>query len=591
MHLHRLTISALFAFCLLSVVQSPVKGAEKQVPELLPASTVIYAEIKEPAKLWDVVLNHPIGKQVLELDDVKKELAKPGVKGIKQGITFVEQQIGMNWQQGLSTVTGGGIYVAIDAETEGLAVFVKSKDKKTLEKLKEIFLQAARDEAKKKEKPDPIQSKEYRGVTAYQAGEVLFATIDQWLIMVNKKELGESILNAYLDGSRTTLTNQPQFMQARKKMSNNPTAWTYLDIKTLRDSGVAKKLYQEKTDNPLGELLLGGFLGGLQKTPYLTSSLFIEAEKLKISVEMPHQADWVKEARQYYFGKEKQGVAQKRLVPKDSIFTLSTHRDLSQYWLNSSDLFVDRIDAGFAKANATLSTLFSGKDFGEEILGSMGSDVQIVVSRQKFDETQPIPAIKLPAFALIFKLKDADNIRDDMRRTFQSLLGFINVVGGQEQGSPQLDIETEKSKEMQLVISKYIPPRGKEKAKQVKIHYNFSPTFAFLKDKMILSSTTPLARELAALIKNRVNNKQRVNNANLNTDMALDIPTLMKVVHDNRNHLIVQNMLKEGKERKEAEKEFDLIEKIATWFKSSSLQLITEKERLKIDFQIDLTKK
>jgi len=591
MRLQRISVAILWAGCLVAALQSYTLAEEKQAVNLLPDSTVIYGEITQPAKLWSVILEHPLRDQVLELDAIKQRLAGPEMADMKKGVAFIEQQIGMSWQKGLSTVTKGGIYFAVDSKTQGVALLIKADDQKTLEKLRDIYINIARNDAEKKGKPDPVTEADYRELHAYKIGKATFTTIDNWLIIANKNTLGESIADAYLDGSETTLATNSRFQAARKSAADQPTAWIYFDVETLRNAGVAKKLYQDKTDNPIAEILLGGLLGGLQKTPYVTTSLTVVADQIELSLQMPHQTEWVKEARQYYFGKEKQGTVPQQLTPKEHIFSINTYRDFSGMWLNSADLFVDRIDAKFAQANTVLTTLFSGKDFGEEILGAVGPKVQLVASRQQFAENAPTPAIKLPAFAAVFTLKDSANMRDDMRRTFQSLLGFLNVVGAQEDDRPQLDIEVEKTEGMQLLISKFIPPKGEEHAKNMKIHYNFSPSFAFVKDRMILSSTTPLARELASLVKlEKPQQTTRVSERKLNTEMSLHVPQLLDVVADNRNQLIVQNMLKEGKKREEVEQEFKLATKIASWFKSSSLQVITQPESLQLQFRITLVK-
>ena len=125
-------------------------------------------------------------------------------------------------------------------------------------------------------------------------------------------------------------------------------------------------------------------------------------------------------------------------------------------WLRAGDLFNEQMNDELAKADSGLTTLFGGKDFGEDILG--GS--------RKFRSSSPSnslprdsrPAIKLPAFGLVADLKDPAKMQPELRRTFQSVVGFLNIVGAMN-GQPQLDLDMEKTDAAQFVTSSYIPIR------------------------------------------------------------------------------------------------------------------------------------
>ena len=125
-------------------------------------------------------------------------------------------------------------------------------------------------------------------------------------------------------------------------------------------------------------------------------------------------------------------------------------------WRRAGDLFNEQTNEELAKADSGLTTLFGGKDFGEDILGALRPETQVVVARQVFAAGQSTPAIKLPAFGLVAELKDPAKMQPELRRTFQSLIGFLNVVGAMN-GQPQLDLDMEKSDAAQFVTASYLP--------------------------------------------------------------------------------------------------------------------------------------
>ena len=47
-------------------------------------------------------------------------------------------------------------------------------------------------------------------------------------------------------------------------------------------------------------------------------------------------------------------------------------------------------------------------------------------------------------------------MQPELRRTFQSLIGFLNIVGAMN-GQPQLDLDMEKSEAAQFVTASYLP--------------------------------------------------------------------------------------------------------------------------------------
>lgn len=577
--------SLLLTLILAFVSQSLAFADEELATDYLPKTSVIYAELTEPSKIVDVILEHPLKERLLNLEPVKKAFSGKEMRELNAGLGYIETQIGISWQKGLKKLLEGGVTFAVDAKTQGVIILIKADDEQTVEDGVQLFIDIARHEASEKGKPDPIEEIDYRGISAYKVGKGIMAHHENWILLSNNKETAKWTADAMLDGSDETLSKNDRYLKAKKSVPANQSAWVYFDIESLRNGGVAKALYKEKVDNPVVEMVVGGILGALQKTDFATAFAKVEPTTIKASIGMPLPNDSIEEKRKYFFGENADGVAPSLIQSDSTMFTLSAYRDLSMMWLMSSDLFIDRIDAGFAKANATLTTLFSGKDFGEEILGSLGPQVQLIVDRQTFDGTSPVPAIKLPSFALIFNLKNPDEMRDDMRRTLQSLLGFLNVVGAQEENRPQLDIETEKKDGKQIIRSQFITPRGEENTKNAMIHYNFSPTFTFQGKHMILSSTNQLAENLSK----QIDTADPKSNSKLNTQMALEVSHLVSTLRDNRNHLVAQTMLKEGKEKDVAELEFDLMTTLASWVENIDAKLNTSEEKIQLDFNLEIS--
>lgn len=559
-------------------------ASAKSAAELFPATTWFYAEMARPQQVLDVVLDHPLRPKVEALDGIRQAYERKEYLEFRAVVALVEAQTGMPWRKLVETISGDGIYLSVEGPSGGVAVLVKSADQAKLEMLLETLLKLARDDARQKGNADPIPSVEYRGIRAHRVDETRIATLGPWLLLVNQSDLGKQIVDAYLDGNPKSLANSEHFLTARSTAANPAALWAFANLSALREAGVGKSLFQGRADNPGAELLAGGLLSTLQKAPYATAEAQLTNQQLQLLVSMPHDHSWVAETRHYFFGADGKGAAPATLVIRDLLFSLGTYRDVSQMWLRAADLFDEQTNEGLAQADSNLTTLFSGKDFGEDILGAVRPEIQIVATRQSFAET-PAPAIKLPAFAIVFRLKDPQAMQPEMRRLFQSLIGFFNVAGAMN-GQPQLDQDIERDGNKQIVSAKFIPQADEKDSKQAKINFNFSPSIGFMNDWFVVSSTRQLAREVVDAVEKTV--AQASTQAVKNTAARIDLPVLRSVLNDNRDQLVAQNMLEEGHSKAEADAAIGVLLSIADWFRNASLDLDVAQKRVDMKLEINL---
>jgi hypothetical protein len=345
-------------------------------------------------------------------------------------------------------------------------------------------------------------------------------------------------------------------------------------------------LFEALTDNQLAEIIHGGILSTLKQTPYVTVDLMVTDQQVRLSASAPHDRGWAGDLREHYFGPQGMGAAPPRLTANEVILSIGAYRDISAMWLRAGDLLDEQANEKLAKADSDLSTLFSGKDFGEDILGAFGPEVWLVVVRQEFDEDQPAPAIKLPALGLVAHLKDPAKTKPELRRTFQNLIGFFNVVGAMN-GQPQLELDMEKSSSLELVTASHLPDPDADDQRQLRINYNFSPSIAFAESRVAIATTKELAQTLAVADAARepAGEADRV----VNTDAVLYFEALGDVFADNREQLIAQNMLEEGHSREEAEKAIGVLLELVDWFDQLELQLDTTPSELRASLGLNLT--
>ncbi len=520
--------------------------------ELLPSTVIALAEIHAPSEVVKTVMEYPMRQRLMDLPAYEKFTDSKEFKRLQMGIRAFEGSMKEPWPAALQSLTASGVTIALDAQHDGgVALLVKSSDAESLERFRDFLLGLQLLGGKS------AQQGQYRDFTAYSlAGNLKMVLLDNWFVLTNKPALGKSIIDQYLDRKPQSLATNPSFMEAsnQRNAASKPAAWAFVDIEAIRQAGIAKDLFQERVGNFFGELALGGILANLRHTPFATLALEIEPTQLQLKISSPHARQW-EPPREYYFGDGQMATAPPLLEVENRLFALSTHRDLSQLWLRSGDLLSDRVLDQLAQADTQLTTFFSGKDFGEDILGSISGEIQFVSKVQEFSDEQPVPAIKLPAFALQFRLKEPEASRADLRRVFQSFIGFINVTGAQN-GQPQFDLGMESIGSAQLHSATYVANRNLTDANHVPIFYNFSPTIGFAADNFIIASTTPLARELATQTSGSGDNR---NTETANTFANLDAQHVKTALEINHGQLVANNMLEKGQSQAAAEEEIGLL--------------------------------
>lgn len=566
------------AFLLVLTGLLPTAAADDSAAAaLLPESTVVYAEVPSPKRLIAAVFDHPIRQKIESLAPWQAATKTDGYRQFLMGRKFFEIQMGMPWREALETLTAQGIHVAVDSATGGAVLLVHSESAEALELLAGRLLALSFLSGDNRH-----EEGEYRGVTAYRFDKVWTAVHGDWLLVTNRGELGKAVLDRLLDDSHEDSLLSSSAWQTASRDRTDDSAWGFVDLEALRQLGVGQKAFAGKSDNPGVELLIGGILDLLQETPLLTGALQASHEQLTVQLQLPSKAEWISEERTFFFGEGLTGQGPAVPEVKDSLLTLSAYRDASQMWLRAGDLFNEDINDGLAEADAGLTTFFSGKDFGEEILGALTPQIGLVASRQDFEGILPVPTIKLPQFALVLNLREPERMTRELRRTFQSMIGFFNVIGAME-GRPQLEMDIDKlDNGAQLITSVYIPEEGEEESQYAPILFNFSPSVGFRGDQFVVSSTQQLAREL-------VQQPRPQEGSGRNTAVKLEAAALQTVLADNRDQLVSQNMLEEGNTREEAEVAIDLLLEVVGYFQNVTLDLQQQQESLQLQFRIQVS--
>jgi hypothetical protein len=599
-------INRTFLCCLLLVVTScnlgsltarqSVANQEPSPLDWFPDSTAVYVQIESAEQLLD----HPLRKQVLDSPIVQALWKSDQLKQPRAAIASFEFITATRLETVLRKLNAGGVHLAIDAKTQGVVILAKSESEKWLRQYLKRLILLARNDAEKKQQPDPIKEKNYLGVQGYQFQSNIFAVMGPWLLVTDKSELAKVMIESYADKladsnktpATSSLLNNPRFKAWQAMVSQSATtneatkiARVYLDLDTLRSAGVAKELLGGKTNDFGGELVLGGVLAVLHQSPQALGQLSLTNSGIKLDWQVPSQTSWIGEAREFYAGPNATGEAPPLLTLPGAIGSLSTYRNLSLMWLRSGDLFNQQVNDNLAQADNTLTTLFSGKDFGEDILGAIEPQLQIVVAPQTTKTGQPLPSVQLPTFALRGTMKSPGSLQRELRRIYQNAIGFLNIVGAME-GNPQLDMQSEKDPQTQAEYywAEYVPDSDKQYTNGLPIQFNFQPCLAFHEQSVIVSSHIDLARQIVANGQGSTADTKSTKN----TQFSIDGTSLTNILRSNREQLVSNNVLEKGHSRQQAENEVDVLLDLLAMVRDFQGSLDFEPESAGLSLELNL---
>jgi hypothetical protein len=561
---------------------TPQSANAQQSPsaaDFFPETTAVFVHIEKPAQLIETIETHPVVNYVMEMKEVKQLMRSPQFAMAMLGRGLLETQIDENVIEALKTNTGNGLWLGVDTATNGVVVMFQSKDEDRLKQVAGQILKLVATTASKDGKKEPFKKQEYRDAVAAEFDGFLVARYKSWFLLTNKPKCAKQIVDNMIDGTDKSLANQAWFKKALSQREQ-ADVWAAIDLDAIRERSGDKQPFIGRTDNPGVELIFGGILDALKNTPVALGGLNIN-ESIDLTLSTPFDAEWANDAREFFFGKDLGGFAPKALAPKNMIANLTSYRDIGLWWLSKEELYAEKVIAQLAQADSQLSTIFSGMDFGQDVLGSLEPGVQIIVAENRYDKRY-IPDVKIPAIALVGKLKDPDKLQRKLGIAFQSVVGFANINLGMN-GQPQLEVETESIGDTKIKSAKYFYEEGTEEGLML---FNFTPTVAFQGSNLILSSNRDLAIELAELTANQdVDAVEAVN-----TRVEIDGQALYKILNANRESLIAQNMLEEGNDREAAETQIELVLTIADLFRDAKLDYQITPQQMKAEFRLRFDK-
>jgi chemotaxis protein histidine kinase CheA len=550
--------------------------------------TLLYAEVPAPEAVVQKLLQHPTVATALELDAVKPNLRSPEFLAFKTGLTLVEASLGGTWPELVADLGGAGIAAAVLPGENRFVVIMQARDEARLKKAAESLLNLIALQARNEGRDQPwrIESRGAAKIAIFDGFAMVRSGV-QMVLATRIEDAEAAIKRLEQPAANNSLASTPAFQAARQKLHREHStadAFLWANLESIRAAGLAPALDQSVSDNPVAELLLGGWLVALGSNPSASVVLQLDDSHLRVEALTDYRSEMAAGPRDYWFGEAGTGQAPQWIAPNavagSTAMQLTSYRDLGQWWLNKEALFTDAMIANLVQADSQLSTVFGGLDFGGEVLGAFEPGVQILVSSRPGSNLDPAaePAagsLQIPGFAIIGQLREPRQTTRRFKVAFQSLMGFVNL-GLAQSGLPQYDVDTRTTPQGCECVSRIWIEDDSDVQSPV---YSFSPSLLITDGRMVLGSdaawvqalaNTPQAVsetpavEAASVPKTAAqgaaqgtSNTETSTATVLNTHLDLDWQIIVQLLKLNRETLVAQNMIENGNSRLDAGRDID----------------------------------
>ncbi len=548
---------AALSLVVLSVgLSQAARADDAQIPVtgLVPDNAILVLQVTDPKALIERAFDEQVVSMVQSLPPYQQAMSQPETQHVLGLVRFFEGKYGLKLPALLGKSVGGGITFAACPDDQVLLI-VESEDATMLQEVHDFFRTIAQGEAVKQGDPERVKSAEYRGIQGWTfGGNESHAIVGNRLLVSNKPDLLKAALDRHADGGLNSLAQSANFAAARKSVGSDAKAHLYVDMRVLKQlPGFQQGLNQN--ENPLVRLLFAPLLAGAADANWLVAGMKLDQESLGIDVQADRGAGEPTALNSFAVPPTDQEGAMPNLAVPGEIAAMSFYRDLHKFYASKDELFPERT-SGLIFFENMMGIFFTGKDLTEEVLAQTLPDMRFVVAQQQYDDTTGIPAMQLPGFALVLKLRDPDKFYVVMEEAWQKAIGLVNFTSGQK-AQPGLIIKN--ATHHGTTYTKAYYSLAEESNKDAaNIRYNFQPSLALQGNHLIMSSSDALVRDLIDALQQEGQQGTKPL-AGQHSLALLEAAPLASILQANREAMVRQNMVEDGKSKADAEKEVDSI--------------------------------
>jgi len=546
----RVTRSSLLAIMLMAVLamSRSSNAADVDSAKVMPSGAIFFAEVSGLEPWIDKLQNSELVASLPSNPQVQAFFDSPQGRQANAGRMMIENQLGMDLWTLSKTAIGGKVSIALypheSRQQPDSVMAIQFNDVKNRDRIRERvapLLTLIEQQIKQTTGPGNVSVRSIDG-------KVFIAERDNWLVAASTSELMNQTLSLRSDTVEErvkSLAEDAPFVAMTKQLGEKHLLRSYINLQLIA-KGMGGRIGPEKLDNPAASLLLGGVYELANRSSFFGSTVDLDEQRLVIRHEVAGKPESLGEKFASLFVES--GNPDAGFLPPvpGLIGGWVLQRDFAGWYKHREELLDPKFLPEFDKFEAGLANLLPGKDYGIDILPSLGSRLTFLAAPQEYSHLNGKPGLQLPGFALVWDLAKPDEAEQTLSLLFQTVAMLSNLEAGKQGRQPWV-LSSESYKNIQIQFGKYAQ---KPKGERLPIVFNFMPAAARVGDKFVMASSVDLCKHLVDYYLNPI----MVKKAPTRNDFLFELTgeSLANLLDVNREMLEARSVAQEGKTSEQA---------------------------------------
>ncbi|MEM9380360.1 MAG: hypothetical protein AAGB93_10470 [Planctomycetota bacterium] len=527
---------------LLGTLQAP---APDDLSHAATAGTIAWVQTTDHVELFEQGLEHPLVRKILGHTLVREDLEKKG-QDPEAALRAIEAVVGESPLELATALTSAGLGLGLlpsERDEPRFYIVARGRERDSMEGALETILEAAapfggagplRDE--QRERLGPTVAEAWRigrdgAAAALTLGGLLYVAKSAADLAEVTRGLGRAI----------------DLREARRATGLASGTFAWLDLAALDARGDLDDLRKAATD-PGMHFVFGPVLTYACTARSLGMAMRIDATGVEV--------------RSRAVGPEVGAGAATFPTPsapcpplpvrsRSEVARAVVHRDVATLLARRTDLFPPRRQPELAEGLANIALLVGGTDAVDELFGALEPRMLLVAETIPFPK-EAMPDVALPAACWVARVENPAVNGPRVTAAFQSLIALTNVQRAQN-GEPGLVLGLELVEGRTMTVASLPPPAEEE---TVDLSYNLAPGCAIVDDAIVLGTHHELVKRVAQRLARERTTPDR---ARLVDVLRIKTAALRDLIVENRDLIVMQSVLNEGKTESRASLEVDLL--------------------------------
>jgi len=230
-------MKALLCLSLAWVAFSRIFSYAEELPhpaEWVPPEALVVLEVPKMEGVIETLLSPEVQRRINEIPQAKEYFQSAQFAQLVAVVSYLQMRLDTPWKEAVRQLLGGRIFAAAFPQN-GLLLIIDTKSQSLLERLHQVVLEHAREEARKAFDPARVASRTYKGITAWtlDGGKNVYALVGSRLIFTNKADLMKSVADLREEGGTQSLSRSESYQAARAALGGGMQAWVCVDLSAV----------------------------------------------------------------------------------------------------------------------------------------------------------------------------------------------------------------------------------------------------------------------------------------------------------------------------------------------------------------------